>query len=176
MSTHRSTPNHGLTSDVATAAAEPVRLHADHTALKRLGNWTAADRFEVRVRRGSAVLDLRSPRIPDGEIVVDLELDRSMVKLLVPDGAVVEEEDLAWTGRGQVKDGVGRQARARGRESADGARRIRLTGRIHDGEVRVARGGVAMLAAMFSREYVEDLRRAHREGGLPTVDDPARSA
>jgi hypothetical protein len=29
---------------------------------------------------------------------------------------------------------------------------------------------------MFSREYLADLRRAHAEGGFPTVDDPARIA
>ena len=26
------------------------------------------------------------------------------------------------------------------------------------------------------REYLADLRRAHAEGGFPTVDDPARTA
>jgi hypothetical protein len=176
VNTLRSTRDHGTTTPAVAAAAEPVRLHADHLSLKRLGNWTGADRFDVRVRRGSVVLDLRSPQIPDGEIVVDLDLDRAMVKLLVPEEAVIEDEDVAWTGRGKVKDGVGQQARARGEAPADGARRIRLTGRIHDGEVRVARGGVAMLAAMFTREYVDDLRRAHREGGVPTVDDPTRTA
>jgi hypothetical protein len=29
---------------------------------------------------------------------------------------------------------------------------------------------------MFSREYWADLRRAHKEGGFPTVDDPTRIA
>ncbi|GAA1975698.1 hypothetical protein [Catenulispora subtropica] len=170
-----STTTAAVTRTVADAAAEPVRLHADHNALKRLGNWTTADRFEVRARRGSVVLDLRSPQLPAGELVVDLDLDRAMVKLLVPDGTVVEDGDIVWTGSGKVKDGVGRQY-ARTGEAPEGGRRVRLIGRIHDGEVRVARGGVAMLAAMFSREYVEDLKRAHREGTMPTVDDPTRIA
>ena len=172
------TTNAATTRTVAEAAAEPVRLHADHNALKRLGNWTTADRFEVRARRGSVVLDLRSPQLPAGELVVDLDLDRAMVKLLVPDGAVIEYEDVAWIGNGKVKDGVGqRDARTGDHAAVDqSARRVRLTGRIHNGEVRVARGGVAMLAAMFSREYVEDLKRAHREGTMPTVDDPTRTA
>jgi hypothetical protein len=34
---------------------------------------------------------------------------------------------------------------------------------------------VAQLSAMFSREYLADLRRAHAERGFPTVDDPART-
>jgi hypothetical protein len=29
---------------------------------------------------------------------------------------------------------------------------------------------------MFSRAYWDDLRRAHKEGGFPTVDDPARTS
>jgi hypothetical protein len=29
---------------------------------------------------------------------------------------------------------------------------------------------------MCSREYLADARRAHAEGGVPTLDDPARSA
>ena len=163
------------TRTVAAAAAEPVRLHADHIAVKRLGNWTDADRFEVRARRGSVVLDLRSPQLPAGELVVDLNLDRAMVKLLLPDDAVVEQEDIVWSGSGKVKDGVGQQRRAKGAEPAADVRRVRLTGRIHSGEVRVARGGVAMLAAMFTREFVEDAKQARREGAWPTVDDPTRA-
>ena len=30
------------------------------------------------------------------------------------------------------------------------------------------RGGIAQLSAMFSHEYLADLRRAHREGGFRT--------
>ncbi|ACU77619.1 hypothetical protein Caci_8806 [Catenulispora acidiphila DSM 44928] len=165
------------TRTAADAAAEPVRLHVDHNAVKRLGNWTSADRFEVRARRGSVVLDLRSAQLPAGELVVDLDLDRALVKLLLPDDAVVDQRDIAWSGSGKVKDSVG-QHNARKNKDAEPAadvRRVRLTGRIHSGEVRVARGGVAMLAAMFSREYVEDVKQARREGTWPTVDDPTRA-
>ena len=160
-----------------TAAAEPVRLHVDHNAVKRLGNWTSADCFEVRARRGSVVLDLRSARLPAGELVVDLDLDRALVKLLLPDDAVVDQRDIAWSGSGKVKDSVGQQNARKNKDAEPAAdvRRVRLTGRIHNGEVRVARGGVAMLAAMFSREYVEDVKQARREGTWPTVDDPTRA-
>jgi hypothetical protein len=40
----------------------------------------------------------------------------------------------------------------------------------------VHRGGIAVLSAMFSREYLADLRRVHKQGGFPTVDDPTRTA
>ncbi|WP_438305024.1 hypothetical protein ACSHXN_35290 [Streptomyces sp. HUAS TT11] len=156
------------TSTETTAATE--RVHADHTVTKRLGNWTRAAHIQVRARRGLAVLDLRSPDLPD-DIELRLELQRTTVKLLVPDDAVVEHWDLRWTARGKVKD---TQGRTTAQPALTGARRIRLTGVATDSEVRVHRGGIALLSAMCSRAYLQDLRLAHRTGGHPTVDDPAR--
>jgi hypothetical protein len=146
----------------------PVRVAANYTVTKRLGNWTTADRFEVRAHRGHAVLDLRSPHIVAGEISVDVDLEHAMLKLLLPEDAVIDDWDLRRTGRGRVKDAEGGRA--------TGGKRIVLTGHMRHGEIRVHRGGIAMLSAMFSRGYVADLRRAHREGGFPTVDDPTRTA
>ncbi len=37
------------------------------------------------------------------------------------------------------------------------------------------RGGIAILSAMFSRAYVQDLRQARKNGTHPTVDDPTRA-
>ena len=150
-----------------TANTAPVRVAANYEVTKHLGNWTTAREFQVRAHRGHAVLDLRSPEIPDGDVTIDLELDHAMLKLLVPDSAVVEDWDLRRLGRGRVKDAEGRNA---------AGRRIVLTGQLRHGEVRVHRGGIAQLSAMFSREYLADLRRAHAGGGHPTVDNPARTA
>ncbi len=152
------------------------RVHADHAVVKRLGNWTRARRFEVRARTGLVVLDLRSPDLPD-EVEVRLELQRATVKLLVPDDAQVEHWDLRWTARGRVKDAQPAEATAganAGRPAA-GIRRVRLSGVSTNSEVRVRRAGVAILTAMCSREYLRDLRLAHKTGGHPTVDDPARA-
>ncbi|MEU9988826.1 hypothetical protein AB0E10_18910 [Streptomyces sp. NPDC048045] len=167
------------TSTRATAAVE--RIHADHTVTKRLGNWTRAGHVQVRARRGLVVLDLRSPDLPD-DIALCLELQRATVKLLVPDDAVVEHWDLRWTARGRIKDAQGPategsaiEGPAAGVPALAGARRIRLTGVATDSEVRVHRGGIAVLSAMCSRAYLQDLRLAHRTGGRPTVDDPARA-
>jgi hypothetical protein len=144
----------------------PVRIPANHTVTKRLGNWTTEREFHVRANRGHAVLDLRSPHIPAGDIHVEVDIDHAVVKLLVADDAVIDDWDLHRVGRTKVKDAA----------SGSGGRRIVLTGQVARGEIRVHRGGVAMLSAMFSREYVADLRRAHRDGGFPTVDDPTRTA
>ena len=142
------------------------KIHNHHGCVKKLGHWTTARAFEVRSRRGYTVLDLRSSRIPEGDIEIHLDLDRSALKLLLPEDARLDHWDLRWVGRGKVKDAVG--------PTGDGGRVVRVTGEIRHGEIRVNRGGIAILAAMFSRAYVDDVRAAHRAGRMPTVDDPAR--
>ncbi|MFD1275948.1 hypothetical protein ACFQ51_42805 [Streptomyces kaempferi] len=79
------------------------RIHSDHDLVKHLGDWTEASRFEVKARRGSAVLDLRSPGLPD-DVEIHLDMDRAMVKLLVDDGTAVDHWNLRWTARGRIKD------------------------------------------------------------------------
>ena len=155
-----------MTAPENTPAA--VRVHADHTMTKHLGNWTTARTFEVRVRRGAAVIDLRSADITEGDIELRVDIDHAMVKLLVPADATVDHWGIQWTGPGKVKDGEGAKAK--------GGRRVRITGRSSGGEIRIHRGGMAVLSAMFSRAYLDDLKRAHRDGSMPTVDDPTRTS
>jgi len=150
------------------APAAPVRVPANHAVTKRLGNWTTARQFQVRAHRGLAVLDLRSPQIPAGDIEVEVDIDHATLKLLVAADAMVDDWDLRRIGRGRVKDAE--------HPAGPGGRRIVVTGQIRHGEIRVRRGGIAQLSAMFSREYWADVRRAHKEGGFPTVDDPTRTA
>src|SRR6266480_6690141 len=99
----------------ATPAA-PVRIPANHAVTKRLGNWTTARRFQVRAHRGHAVLDLRSPQIPAGNIEVEADLDHATLKLLVAADAVVDDWDLRIIGRGRVKDAEREIGRASCRE------------------------------------------------------------
>jgi hypothetical protein len=80
-----------------------------------------------------------------------------------------QEWNLAWTGRGRVKQTYHHDPSGAGR-------RIRLTGQARHSEVRVHSGGIAQLSAMCSREYLADARRAHAQGSVLTLDDPARSA
>ncbi|WP_067818675.1 hypothetical protein [Nocardia inohanensis] len=147
---------------------KPVRIHVDHDSTKHLGDWTDADRFDVKARYGTTVIDLRSPRIAgDAEIVIHADLDHAMVKLLVPDDAVIDQSELEWTGRGRVKD-FARPAHAAGRV-------IRLTGTAKTSEFRVHRAGIAVLSALFSREFFEDAKRARKQGRTPTLADPAHA-
>lgn len=147
-------------------AQETVRIRAHHGVVKKLGHWTAARRFDARASRGSVVLDLRSPRIAAGDIEIWLDIDHAAVKLLVPDGAIIDHDDVRRVGRGRVKDWTG--------ISAPGGRRIVLLGEMRNAEVRVHRGGIAILSAMCSREYLADALQARREGRYPTIDDPSR--
>jgi hypothetical protein len=155
-----------MNSTAMTAEAGTVeRLQADHGMTRRLGHWTSANGFEVRARSGALVLDLRSPAI-QGDVEIRLDLHRSVVKLLLAEGDQVDHWNLGWTGKGRIKDDQ-RPASAAGRQ-------VRLVGRANDSEVRVHRGGIAILSAMFSRAYVQDVRQARKNGTYPTVDDPAR--
>src|SRR5262249_1560670 len=140
-----------------TVSTAPDRIAANYEVTKRLGNWTTAREFQVRAHRGHAVLDLRSPHSEARQLPIGAELDPATLHLLVADGAGVGDWDLRRLGRGRVKGAEGR--------NAAGGRRIVLTGQLRHGEIRVHRGGIAQLSAMFSREYLADLRRAHAEGG-----------
>ncbi|HEV3355188.1 MAG TPA: hypothetical protein VG247_00245 [Pseudonocardiaceae bacterium] len=145
------------------------RVRADYTQVRKLGNWTDARTFAVRARRGHVVLDLRSPRIPAGDIDITVDLDHAMIKLLLPADAVIDDEDLRWLGRGRIKD-------YQARTDVEPSRVVRINGEIRHGEIRVNREGVAMLSAMFTKEYLRDAVAAHREGRYPTIDDPARAS
>jgi hypothetical protein len=147
-----------------------VRVNADHSVIKHLGNWTSARSFEIRARRGTAVIDLRSPHIAEGDIELHVELDHALLRLLLPADAAIDQWGLRWKGRGTTKDAE-RPAVA---GAVTGGRVIRLTGRAGDSQIRISRGGLALVAAMCSRAYLEDARKARRAGGVTTVDDPAR--
>ena len=156
-----------MSSETTAALADPaIPIRAHSRVVKQLGHWTCARQFDVRASRGAVVLDLRSPQIAAGDIEVRLDIDHAMVKLLVPDGAVIEDGDTRRIGRCRIKDWTG--------VSAAGGRRVVLTGEMRNAEVRVHRGGVAILSAMCSREYLADALQARRESRYPTIDDPTR--
>src|SRR5215468_6578394 len=110
------------------STAEPVRVPANHTVTKHLGHWTTQRRFEVRNHRGFAVLDLRSPRIPEGDIEIAVDIDHGVVKLLLTEDAVIDDWDLRRAGRGKVKG-------AAGPTSGGGGRRVVITGSVRDGQI-----------------------------------------
>jgi hypothetical protein len=148
-------------------APDTVHVQAHYSTNRKLGHWTTGRRFEVRAMRGAVVLDLRSPSIPPGDLEISVLADHSMIKLLVPDDAIVDAWSLDSIGRGRVKDGPYSETPT--------SRRIKITGQLRHAEIRVRRGGIAVLAAMFTREALADLRRANKEGTIPTAFDPANT-
>jgi len=162
---------------------ETVRIRAHQKAVRKLGHWTTARSFDVAASRGSVILELRSPRIVPGDIEINLDIDHSMLKLLVPDGAVIDHGDLRRVGRCGFVDWSGMPAL--------GGRVIHITGEIRSSELQINRGGTAIVSAMLTREYLDELRRAfrdnhvtslkdmqraYREGRWTTIEDPGRSA
>jgi len=143
---------------VTQTASETVQIRAHHRVVKHLGAWTSARRFDVRASRGVVVLDLLLPELAPGELEIALDIDHSTVKLLVPEGAVIDDDDLRRIGRGRIKDWTG--------TAAPGGRRIKLVGELRNSEVRVHRGGVALLSLLASRETRRQVREARRAGRL----------
>jgi len=135
---------------------ESVQIRAHNRVVKNLGDWTTARRFDVRASRGLVVLDLLLAEIEPGEIEIALDIDHAAVKLLVPDGAAIDADTLRRVGRGRVKDWTGTP-------EPDG-RRIKLVGEMRNSEVRVHRGGVAILSLLPTQR--DQINRAHRQGRL----------
>ena len=144
-----------------------VRIAANGAVIRRLGNWTTERDLQVRAHRGRVVLDLRSPGIAAGTIRVETDLDHATLTLLVADDAVIDHWDLRRIGRGLVRDAEAPEAAA--------GRRVVVTGTLRHGEVRIRRGGVAVLTAICSREFLAELWQARRQGRTPAVADPAHS-
>ena len=174
---------HTAASETSPIVGETVPISAHNRSVRKLGHWTTARRYDVRASRGSVILDLRSPHIDPGDIEISLDIDHSMVKLLVPEGAIVDHDDVRRVGRCGLVDWSG--------SPAPGGRLIRVVGEMRRSELRINRGGVAIVSAMLTGEYLADLRRAfrenrisslrdvqeaYREGRWTTVEDPGRSA
>lgn len=152
-----------MTTSSTPAAASVEHVVAHHDTVKRLGEWTLANSFAVVARDHSAVhLDLRGPAIV-GDIDIEVSIAHSTLTLLLPEDTAFDGDRIAWTGGGKIKDPHPPTATSR---------TVAVHGDVDSGEIRVKRGGVAILSAMASREFVDDAVRAHREGSSSTVADP----
>jgi hypothetical protein len=134
-----------------------IEILADRCAAKRLGEWTTASRFDVSTSAGVVLLDFLLPRIDTEQIDVHLDVDHGLVTLLVPDGTRIVEDDLRWVGPGHLRDWTG--------AASPGGRTIHLGGEVRCGDVRVRRGGVAVLS-LLKHGQAGEVRRAYRDGRL----------
>ncbi len=139
-----------MTTTTARPASSATRIHADHTVLKHLGDWTEDRSFHVRSRKSTVVLDLRAAGRDEIELL--LELDCSTLTLLLADDAAVEHWDLCFAGRGRVKDD-----QAPGRPAT-----VRLHGRAGNSRVVVRRSGMAELASLASIARLREVHQIHQ--------------
>jgi hypothetical protein len=139
-----------MTTMTARPASSATRIHADHTVLKHLGDWTADRAFHVRSRKSTAVLDLRAAGRDEIELL--LELDGSTLTLLLADDAAVERCDLHFAGRGRVKDD----------QAPELAATVRLHGRATGSRVIVRRGGTAELYSLASLARLREAHQIHK--------------
>jgi hypothetical protein len=159
------TPTTVQTTSPEAESMAAIRAHS--SVVRKLGHWTTARRFDVRASRGTVLLDLRSSRIEAGEIEIRLDIDHALVKLLAPEDAIIDHDDVRRVGRCGFVDWSGAPAPT--------GRRIRIVGEMRRAELRVNRGGIAIVAAMLTREYVDDLRRAFRENHITSIKDLQRA-
>jgi hypothetical protein len=134
-----------------------IGIRADRCVTKRLGEWTTASQFDVCTSAGLVLLDFLLPRIDTDQIEVHLDVDHGLVTLLVPDGTRIVQDDLRWMGPGHVRDWTG--------AASPGGRTIHLGGEVRWGDVRVRRGGVAVLS-LLKQGQAGAVRRAYRDGRL----------
>jgi hypothetical protein len=139
-----------MTQTTARQASSATPIHADHTVLKHLGDWTADRSFHVRSRKSTVVLDLRAAG--RDEIDLLLELDGSTLTLLLADDAAIEHWDLRFAGRGRVKDD----------QAPEPPATVRLRGRAAESRVVIRRGGMAELASLASLSRLREAHHSHK--------------
>jgi hypothetical protein len=83
-----------------------VELTSTMSSISRKGVWTVPRELVVRNRMGSTELDFREARIPHAVVDIELDVTAGSVKLMLPEGASVNTEDVQVSA-GSLKDEVG---------------------------------------------------------------------
>lgn len=82
----------GFTAFDTSGGGEEV-LTAVLREIRRTGAWEVPARLRLRVRGGSALLDLRQARVRSELITIDVQLAGGRIVVIVPDGVPVEVRD-----------------------------------------------------------------------------------
>lgn len=134
----------GLThTDVASPVrTTPVELRANMSSLKRTGAWTVPRRLIVRNRLGATELDFTEARIDHAEVDVELDVSGGSVKLLLPERATVDTNDVVVVA-GSVKDKAG--------GNRGGKPRFVVSGRITAGSLQIRRASYVRIGSLVIR-------------------------
>lgn len=121
----------------------PVELRANMSSLKRNGRWTVPQEMIIRNRLGSTELDFTDARIDHAEVRIRLEVSGGTVKLLLPERAAANTNDVRVTA-GSIKDKVGTGTTA--------ARpRFVITGSITAGSLKIRRASYVRIGSLVIR-------------------------
>lgn len=82
-----------------------VELRSGMSTLKRTGDWEVPARLRLHTTMGTIVLDFADARLPQPVIDIEVEVGAGTVKLLLPDAATANIDDIA-TSMGTVKSSV----------------------------------------------------------------------
>jgi hypothetical protein len=85
--------------------APPVVLRAGMSTIKRSGAWDVPPRLRLQSAMGSVVLDFCDAPIPHAVVDVEVDLGAGSAKLLVPDDATANVDDVVAS-MGTVKSSV----------------------------------------------------------------------
>ena len=94
-----------LTTDLVVPAAQPIRLDARRSVSaifgreRREGRWVMPDTLTVSAIFGEVVLDLREAMLQSRRVTVLATMLGGTLRLIVPDGVVVETTGSAILGR-----------------------------------------------------------------------------
>lgn len=94
-----------------TPAGPALVLKAGMSSIKRTGVWDVPARLRVLSGMGSVVLDFCDAHNPHPVVEVELELGAGSAKLLVPEGATANVDDLV-PGMGSIRNRVPSRPRA----------------------------------------------------------------
>lgn len=123
----------GMTHDeMAPKAVTPkdrVELKNTMSSMHRKGRWAVPRELVVRNRMGSTDLDFSEADIPHAVVTVELDVTAGSVKLLLPEGATVNTEEIEVSA-GSVHDRAG---------TGEGRPHFVLTGAVRAGSVQIKR-------------------------------------
>ncbi|HEV2637305.1 MAG TPA: DUF1707 domain-containing protein [Actinocrinis sp.] len=88
------------TGNGSAPAARPVReslrLAVKHGHADRIGLWEVPARIELELQHSHSILDFRTAPVPAEGVTIHLSARHSSVRLLVPDDARIEHDEVRW--------------------------------------------------------------------------------
>lgn len=95
----------------STPSGPPLVLRAGMSTIRRTGAWSVPARLRVQCGMGSVVLDFCEAEILHPVVEVELDIGMGSARLLVPDNATADIDDLVSTMGGSLRSKVSSRPR-----------------------------------------------------------------